>query len=90
MMLVGAAFVLSLFHTDTTNTITESLKEAIAYEMPVATIEQWKQKAISAFQMNVEKNNKKRNSKKQNNKKYNNKIQHNKVYHNKMHYKIQQ
>ena len=46
MMLVGAAFVLSLFHTDTTNTITESLKEAIAYEMPVATIEQWKQKAI--------------------------------------------
>ena len=55
MMLVGAAFVLSLFHTDTTNTITESLKEAIAYEMPVATIEQWKQKAISVFQMNVEK-----------------------------------
>ena len=87
MMLVGAAFVLSLFHTDTTNTITESLKEAIAYEMPVATIEQWKQKAISVFQMNVEK---KRNSKKQNNKKYNNKRQHNKMYHNKIHYKIQQ
>lgn len=55
MMLVGAAFVLSLFHTDTANTITESLKEAIAYEMPVATIEQWKQKAISVFQMNAEK-----------------------------------
>lgn len=55
MMLVGAAFVLSLFHTNTANTITESLKEAIAYEMPVSTIEQWKQKAISVFQMNVEK-----------------------------------
>ena len=50
MMLVGAAFVLSLFHTDTTNTITESLKEAIAYEMPLGTIQQWKQKALTVFE----------------------------------------
>lgn len=54
MMLVGAAIVLSLFDTSTANTITESLKEAIAYEMPLGTVEQWKQKAISVFQQNGE------------------------------------
>lgn len=54
MMLVGAVIILSLFDTSTANTITESLKEAIAYEMPLATIEQWKQKAISVFQQNGE------------------------------------
>lgn len=52
MMLVGATIILSLFDTNTANTITESLKEAIAYEMPLETIEQWKQKAISVFQQN--------------------------------------
>ena len=47
MMLVGAAVVLSLFDTNTANTITESLKEAIAYEMP---LQQWKQKALTVFE----------------------------------------
>lgn len=50
MMLVGAAIVLSLFDTNTANTITESLKEAIAYEMPLGTIQEWKQKAITVFE----------------------------------------
>lgn len=50
MMLVGAAIVLSLFDTNTANTITESLKEAIAYEMPLGTIQQWKQKAMTVFE----------------------------------------
>lgn len=50
IMLVGVAVMLSFSNTDTANTITESLKEAIAYEMPVATIQQWKQKAVSVFQ----------------------------------------
>ena len=50
MMLVGAAVVLSLFDTNTANTITESLKEAIAYEMPLGTIQQWKQKALTVFE----------------------------------------
>ena len=50
MMLVGAAIVLSLFDTNTANTITESLKEAIAYEKPLGTIQEWKQKAITVFE----------------------------------------
>ncbi len=64
MMLVGAAFVLSFFETETTNTITESLKEAIAYEMPLETIEEWKQKVVSVFQQNT---NKIQNTQQQNN-----------------------
>ncbi len=38
------------FDTNTANTITESLKEAIAYEMPLGTIQQWKQKALTVFE----------------------------------------
>lgn len=64
MMLVGAAFVLSFFETETTNTITKSLKEAIAYEMPLETIEEWKQKVVSVFQQNT---NKIQNTQQQNN-----------------------
>lgn len=55
MMLVGAAFVISFFETETAHTITESLKEAIAYEMPLETVEEWKQKVVSVFQQNANK-----------------------------------
>ena len=55
MMLVGTAIVLSFFHTETTNDITNSLKEAIAYEISLDTIEQWKEKAVTVFEQTVEK-----------------------------------
>ena len=55
MMLVGTAIVLSFFHTETTNDITKSLKEAIAYEISLDTIKQWKEKAVTVFEQTVEK-----------------------------------
>ena len=55
MILVATAIVLSFFHTETTRAITDSLKEAIAYEISLDTLQQWKEKAVTVFEQTVEK-----------------------------------